>query len=386
MEISKILRQVREQRQFSVAQVSDRAAISANRLSEFEAGKREPSYNQLTALAEVYGVAPYIFAAKTLPNLAPNLPDFRQEKPTPAKPSPQGMKRIWAVENISEYTKQLQDALEYQPQKLTKSRPEATPQFARDLRSEFEEWLAPRRDGFQFAGSEEQKFLAAFRLYFEFQGNLVNINEAPTSDYTGFFSDPELGVPSIFVNRKIYSKKAQLFTILHEYCHYIMGAEGVSDPFVSKNDTEAKCNRFAAEFLAPEKQFTALVESLPKDYFQSVDRLIKSVSRRALLSMHATGIRLVETGYITSKDLSTWLASIFKNPRVEKEEEPEVAGGHVHAKRLGELGYLPTYLSAVAIQKGIIDSHDVIVGLGLTESIQDAAFDLAQRRFDRAAS
>lgn len=386
MEISKILRQVREQRQFSVAQVADRAAISATRLTEFEAGKREPSYNQLNALAEVYGVAPYIFVSKTLPNLEPNLPDFRQENPTPATPSPQGMKRIWAVESISEYTRQLLDALDFKPQKLTKGRPEATPEFARELRSEFDNWLAPRRDGFQFAGTDEQKFLAAFRLYFEFQGNLVNINDAPTVDYTGFFSTPDVGVPSIFVNRKIYSKKAQLFTILHEYCHYIVGAEGVSDPFVSRNNTEVTCNKFAAEFLAPEKQFTSLVESLPKDRFQSTDRLIKAVSRRALLSMHASGIRLVETGYISRKDLNAWLANIFKNPRVEKDEEPDVAGGHVHAKRLGELGYLPTFLSAAAIQKGIIDRHDVVVGLGLTESIQDAAFDLAQRRFDRASN
>ncbi|QYO77193.1 helix-turn-helix domain-containing protein [Devosia salina] len=386
MEVNKILRQVREQRQFSIAQVADRTGISAGRLEDFEAGSREPSYNQLTALAGVYGVAPYIFASKTLPNLEPNLPDFRQERPRPAAPSPRGMHRIWAVENASEYTKQLMDALGFKPEQLTRSKPEPTIDFARKLRAEFEEWLQPRFDGFQFAGASEQKFLAAFRLYFEFQGNLVNINDAPTADYTGFYADPEVGIPSIFVNRKIYSKKAQLFTLLHEYCHYIIGAEGISDPFVSRNSTEAVCNRFAAEFLAPKDQFIDLVEHLPKDRFQSTDRLIKAVSNRALLSMHATGIRLVETGYLSQSALNSWLANVFKNPRVEKDDEPEVAGGHVHAKRLGELGYLPTFLSAAAIKARIIDRHDVVVGLGLADSIQDAAFDLAQRRFDRAAN
>ena len=98
--------------------------------------------------------------------------------------------------------------------------------------------------------------------------------------------------------------------------------------------------------------------------------------------MQASGIRLVETGYLKQPDFTRWLGKIFKNPRVEKDEEPDAKGGAPHAKRIGEVGYLSTYLSALAVKERIIDRQDVRDSLGIAESLQDAAFDLASRRVE----
>ncbi|WP_249135129.1 ImmA/IrrE family metallo-endopeptidase [Bradyrhizobium sp. AUGA SZCCT0222] len=241
------------------------------------------------------------------------------------------------------------------------------------------------------SGTNEQKFIAGLRLFLEVQGTIVRINDAPPDDYLGFFLGPDESPPTIFINRKISAPKAQLFTLLHEYGHGLLGLSGVSNPFVVRNAVERKCNQFAAEFLAPTEAFSELAQSQPRSERGDVFRLIASVSRQSLLSLHATAIRLVETGYLTQAQLKTWEAQRRTlSPKDMKSEERDLeddnqTGGAVHAKQLGEIGYLPSYLAKLAVEKKFIDRVDVQAGIGLAMSLQDRAFDLAARRFEVAA-
>lgn len=62
-------------------------------------------------------------------------------------------------------------------------------------------------------------------------------------------------VPVIFINGAD-AAAAQLFTLLHEASHIWLGKSGVSNPNPnSRNRTEKLCNRVAAEFLVPSKEF-----------------------------------------------------------------------------------------------------------------------------------
>jgi len=140
MASSRIIKQVREQRKFSLPDVADRAGISLNRLIDFEEGLREPSYKQLSALADVYGIASYFFAAEIAPNLPEALPDFRHQDPRPASPSPRGMQRIWSVENIAQYTQQLVLALDFAPAELLPIPKGVDLRSAQLLREEFDQW------------------------------------------------------------------------------------------------------------------------------------------------------------------------------------------------------------------------------------------------------
>jgi hypothetical protein len=75
------------------------------------------------------------------------------------------------------------------------------------------------------------------------------------------------------------------------------------------------------------------------------------------------------------------------NRRTEKNQEQEDEGetyGHPHAKRISELGYLPTFVAKKAIDRRIIDRFDVEDGLSLSSSLQRKAFALAERRFEIA--
>src|SRR5947209_6286531 len=101
MTIGQALKSVREKRHFDIEEVAAFTHISPSRLREFEEGDREPSFNQLEKLAEVYGVASYLFAAKLLPNVPETLPDFRRANPGPARLTPAGIRKVWATEKIA---------------------------------------------------------------------------------------------------------------------------------------------------------------------------------------------------------------------------------------------------------------------------------------------
>lgn len=383
------LKLVRKQRHFDLEDVAAYAHISAARLEEFEAGDRDPSFKQIEKLAALYGVPSYQLFSEARPNLPETLPDFRKSVIAPAHLTPGGAQKVWAAQSIAEFANQLAVELDFRAPKWAGEVDTGPPTVKRaaSLRCYFDDWFEKRRRRLAFAGSYEQIFLGAFRLFLEAQGTVVNINQAPAGEYFGFYLDPDAGLPLVFVNRTISSKKAQLFTLLHEYAHHLMGATGVSNPFVARNSVERTCNKFAAEFLAPMVAFAPLVERQPRHIRSDPAALIRQVSDASLLSLHATAIRLVEGGYLTQEQLQAWEKLVRKNPGAEKQEEAEAAGeaqGAVHAKRIGELGYLPTTLARRGIEAGMIDSLDVQAGLGLSEGLQAKAFALAERRMQAA--
>jgi len=156
------------------------------------------------------------------------------------------------------------------------------------------------------------------------------------------------------------------------------------------NAIERMCNVFAAEFLAPMDAFSRIVEALPQSTRSEVARFVDAVAYRTLLSKHATGIRLLEGDYITPQKFGEWRRLFIANPRIEKEEEKEAseggAGGAPHAKRLGELGLLPVVLAKRGVDARLIDSFDVVDGIGLSLTLQERAYSLAARRFAVALS
>lgn len=385
------LKIVREQRGLEIADVASFASISSDRLASFERGDREPSRKQMEKLADTYGVPLYSLFGEAVPNLPPLPKDFRKRHPTPASLSPRGIRTLLAVEKISGFAKQLAVELGYRPIDLTQKAKLAnsTKRRATELRATFDQWLKPREANLGFSGTYEQRFMGALRLFFEIQGGVLNVNEAPAKDFMGFFVEPAGGLPTIFINRIISSKKAQLFTLAHEYSHALMGLDGISNPFTPRNALERNCNIFAAEFLAPMEQFSAMVEGLPKASRSDTARLVEEISARTLLSKHAAAIRLVEGHYISQPQLSNWSKLFVSRPRQEKDDEREASaggGGQPHAKRIGELGHLPVFLAKKAVEAGILDAFDVQEELGLSRTLQERAFSLASRRFDLALS
>lgn len=394
MSLSRVLRTVRETRHLDLEDVATFTHISPGRLHEFESGVREPSFRQIERLAEVYGVASYLLTAGTLPNLPETLPDFRRQVPGPSHLSAKGIRKIWFAEQVAAFTHQLIRPVQFSRPSWSNDLPrETSARGARELRRYFDEWLTKRRGRLGLSGAPEQQFLLAFRLFAEALGVVFNVNTAPPSDFAGFYIKPADGTPLAFINRSIKSRKAQLFTALHEYAHHLSGMVGVSNPYVVRNSIERTCNQFAAEFLAPMSMVEALVRDQSRHARADINALIRVVSDYTLLSRHASAIRLAEAELISQGQLATWVRA---HRRAGDDEVDDIADDSTetdeanwaapHAKRVGELGYLPVYLTALAIDRKIIDTIDVQAGISLSETLQARAFSLASRRMAAALS
>ena len=85
--------------------------------------------------------------------------------------------------------------------------------------------------------------------------------------------------PLIFVNGAD-AKSAQMFTLAHELAHIWLGEEGLSGfKFIlpGGTDVEEWCNRAAAEFLAPAREFRTRWEETKRaaDPYEALARAFK---------------------------------------------------------------------------------------------------------------
>src|SRR5699024_4139664 len=84
-------------------------------------------------------------------------------------------------------------------------------------------------------------------------------------------SDPY--APLIFINTRD-TPQAQVFTLLHEFAHLLLGESGVSDLAPNNpHKIERFCNRIAAEFLVPSVEFIHLWECKEEDWTQNLEIL-----------------------------------------------------------------------------------------------------------------
>lgn len=127
------------------------------------------------------------------------------------------------------------------------------------------------------------------------------------------------------------------------------------------------------------------METLGRTDRTNTSRLVELASRNSLLSKQAAATRLLELGYIKRSEYSNW----FKQNQFwyQADKRSEIDNGPVitniqHAKSIGEIGYLPVYLSHLAIDRKIVDSFDVEAALGISRKTQEKAFALARRRIE----
>lgn len=79
--------------------------------------------------------------------------------------------------------------------------------------------------------------------------------------------------PVIFINAAD-APQAQLFTLIHEFAHLLVGESGVSDLSPKNtNHIEKFCNRIAAEFLVPSNEFQAVWQHELEDWRRNLPDL-----------------------------------------------------------------------------------------------------------------
>jgi len=251
-------------------ELADRLHVSIEKVIAWECGNDAIPLGHAKKLAHYALLAfGWLFADNPPSDRLP-IPDFRTINPEKSTPSTELLETIYDAQEKQDWyrdyviSENLQSCNYVNTIKMTDSIKAAAQKVADMLTIS----LDKRRDEFR----NYEEFLIFLMEKVENAGVLVlrngvvkNNNHRPldTNEFRGFALCDTLA-PLIFINGKD-SKSAQIFTIIHEIVHILLGQSALVDAnmVIQHGDKKIEffCNQVAAEFLVPEKSFLLLWES-----------------------------------------------------------------------------------------------------------------------------
>ncbi len=248
------------------------------------AGEKQPTDKQAQEIANRLFIPLGYLMLKELPDISLDAVDFRTQGNHRLKEPSQ---ELWATYNNAAYRqewyKEYAVENEYTPCEFVGSMSMETP--VGNAASRIREILQLNDEDLATCGKWEDYFGVLIYAMEETAGVMVmrnsmvgNNSHRPLSveEFRGFaIADPM--APLIFINTRD-SKNAQLFTLIHEFVHLLIGHGGISgNDWLEKasNKVECYCNQVAAEFLVPED---SLRQNWPDD-ISGVDELYKVIKR-----------------------------------------------------------------------------------------------------------
>ena len=146
-----------------------------------------------------------------------------------------------------------------------------------------------------------------WRDEFETIGIYVFKDSFQNDSYSGFciYDDK---FPVIYVNNNL-SKNRQLFTMFHELCHILFQTSGIdienddsiNDKIYNKKDKtiEQFCNKFASEFLVPNKDFIVQYNYL-KEINSDIEQICQKLSKLYTVSKEVILRKAIDNNFCTS--------------------------------------------------------------------------------------
>lgn len=174
--------------------------------------------------------------------------------------------------------------------------------------------------------------------------------------------------PFIFVNSKD-SKNAQLFTLLHEFCHILLGETGVGEQSHNADKRiEILCNQATADFLIPSQRFEQALKVMPSkdldDTVYELTHLFPVSSLSVLVKMFSIGklaYQNFETAYIRHKES---FEQILQQESRQKKSSKIVLKTDLRLFR--QNGKRFTYIVLDGLQKGKIGFTEACSALGVS--------------------
>ena len=298
---------------------SEAVSRSNKGLREWLSGEKKPTLRQLEKFAATtYAPFGYLLLSEP-PDESLHIPYFRTVESHVSAPSLNLIETVQIISQRQDWMRDQLVSLGNDPLEFAGSaRPDDSPiQVAHDMREKL--GLAERWKGMKgWTGA-----LAGIRDAMENVGIYVTINgvvghnnrrHLKVDEFRGFVLADDYA-PFVFVNGAD-SKEAQMFTLAYELAHIWIGRDAVFDLYrleSSDNQTEAACNKIAAEFLIPEKEL-----SDTWDETVAVPEMIRTLSGRFSVSKIIAARRALDLRFINKKtfyDLYAELANTSKKPR-----------------------------------------------------------------------
>lgn len=371
-----VLRSAREARNLPLEEAAERVGVDLATLRALEADDRQPTLGQLRKMATAYG-----FPLATLGHRAPLQPgeavtDFRTIDGAPAVLSLELSVALDEAHQLQEFAAELigEDQDLYRPHEL--------PPVGRDDDPAALAGTERRRLGYtarvQLEARDAADAFNYLRTRVEDLGIFVYLVKVPVDDCRGFFLLGEGRQPPLIgVNDAEPVIEAEVFTVVHEYCHSLLRAPGISG-YELGNPTERFCNQFAANFLMP-AEVMRRVMMLPDGPVEWDWPTISDAARRLKVSQQALVLRLEEMGHAPPGFYERWMAD-----REGRAPPPEArAGGFVPWERrvLRKFGTAYAGMVLEALGRGTITQLDTYRLLKVKPPHLDALRrELARRR------
>jgi Zn-dependent peptidase ImmA (M78 family)/transcriptional regulator with XRE-family HTH domain len=256
---SEILRWACERAGFDLRDLASRFP----RLPEWERGEKQPTFKQLEAFAKATHT-PFGFLFLPEPPEEPlPIPDFRTVTHRPARPSPDLLDTLYAMQRRQDWLREERIEAEAEPLEFVGNarvtdEPAAVGQEMRRAVGLGVGWTG--------AVPSWQSAVLELRSRIEDLGVMAVINgvvgnnthrKLSVKEFRGFALTDRY-VPLIFVNGAD-AKSAQMFTLAHELAHVWLGPEGegisgFEGLFPGDSRIEKFCDQAAAEFLVPARE------------------------------------------------------------------------------------------------------------------------------------
>lgn len=301
-----VLKSARELRNLSVEKAAELLGIEPDMLRDLERGASQPTLTQLKTMSKKYRLPLATFAHSEPVQPPERVTDYRTVEGAPAVPSLELSVALDEARQLQEFVSELveaDEALYQRPELPVATRGDDPERLAASERNRLGYTAAV-----QFDTRDAADALNFLRTAIEGQGIFVYfVKGAPPTDFRGFcLLGDEYEPPVIGVNDEESVPGAALFTLVHEYCHLLLRAPGVSGREL-RNPTERFCNSFAAGFLMPPQVLRQALPlwDRPREWD---DGEIADGARRLRVSQQALALRLEELGQARSGFYQAWLA------------------------------------------------------------------------------
>jgi len=308
-----------------------------------------------------------------MPEVEGRIPDFRSSTPSNTPKTKSTTETIQLAESVQKTADELGAPPAASLPKFQQGMPpNKIDTFAVEMRKFFGITLED-----QAKAKDAKAFYVLCRKKIEDKGIFVLQDSFPETDGSGF-ALAHATQPVIVINTKKQSNARRLFTLAHELAHVLMGATGISDPFVRQNTIERQCNNFAGTFLVPPTYARELLGGRTINNNPDPDE-VKWASRRLKISQEATALRLEQLGVYKIGIYEKWKALTHNfNPDWKDKGGGAGVPPAQEKVKLAKYGFRFAKAFDSLLSRGLITEINIYRTAGLKPKFQRDYFSYAQ--------
>jgi len=271
-----VLRWARESLAIDLEKASKGVAVPIEEYKKWESGDELPPISKVQKLADIYKRPLAAFFMPVVPETPPLPKDFRRIHPEDdEKLSTESLLIIRKALWNQTIAKELMNEIGYPVRPIRKKKIKLGDNVEKTV-----EKIRKTEVDIQLSWTDNWEALKRWREYLEDEEEIFVFQyPMPKEEIRGFSLIRKDYPPVIVINSKD-TPNGRIFTLFHEFAHYLLNQDGICSPDESdignQNMFEKYCDEFAANFLVPRKSLeTIMSERNFSDIFEQIAFLSK---------------------------------------------------------------------------------------------------------------